>query len=200
MTIYTGYVVIPHNTYAAWKASTLGNGYDFDQSFGLQCYDPLVEFWWNVGFPQGYPTSAGTGNAKDIWTDRANNVAYDGVTYFDLITDVNNILTGDIIIYDSYEGNPYGHAGFADQDYASWTPDPNDPYEFPILSQNNGGDPYPAGGSTMNVHGYDIRLFIGAFRYREWHTTPPVPPTPSGGRSHFPWVLYASKLRNRNNI
>ena len=198
MTIYTGYVTIPHNTYASWKANTLDNGYDFDLQYGLQCYDLVVEFWYNVGFPQGYPTSAGTGNACDIWTDRANNVAYNGTTYFDLIYNLDDVVTGDILVYDAYSGNPYGHIGFADEDYVTWHANNPSSYEFPILSQNNGGTPYPAGGSTTNVHGYDTRLFLGAFRYREWHTTPPTPPTPTGGRSHFPWVLYANKLRNRN--
>lgn len=200
MTIFTGYTQIPHDSYTLWKVATYNNGYDFDQSYGLQCYDLLVEFWWNVGFPEGYPTSAGTGKACDIWTDRANNVSYNGTTYFDLITNVADIKQGDVIIYDATTSNPYGHAGFADIDYSAWTPEPNNPYEFPILSQNNGGTPYPAGGSTTNVHGYDIRLFLGAFRYREWHTTPPTPPTPGRTSTKFPWVLYARKLRNRNNM
>ena len=198
MAKYVGYVTIPVNSYAAWKAAVNGNGYDFDQMYGCQCYDLVVEFWWNVGFPEGYPTSGGTGNAKDIWTDRYNNISYNGTVYFDLITDVTKIKVGDIIVFDGFPGNTYGHIGFADVAYSNWTPDPNEPYEFPILSENNGGTPDPEGGSYTNVHGYDIRLFLGAFRYRPWNPTPP-PPTPTGSRGTFPWVLYARKLNEKRN-
>lgn len=193
MTIYTGYVTIAHDSYAAWKTATLGNGYDFDSTYGLQCYDLVAEFWYNVGFPAGYPTTGGSVNAKDVWTDRYNNLSYNGTTYFDLVTNLNNVKTGDILVYDGTTDNPYGHIGFADSDYDGST-------EFPILSQNNGGTPYPAGGSTVNVHGYSTSLFLGAFRYRAWNTTPPTPPTPSGRSGKFPWVLYAKKLRDGRNM
>ena len=129
MTIYTGYVSIAHGSYISWKNATLGNGYDYDQTYGLQCYDLLAEFWQNVGFPAGYPVTGGSINVYDVWTNRNNNISYNGVTYFDLITDVNNIKTGDIIIYSATTTNPYGHAGFADSNYDGST-------EFPILSQN----------------------------------------------------------------
>lgn len=196
MAKYYGYVTIPHSTYDEWRNATNGNGYDFDYTYGCQCYDLVVEFWWNVGFPQGYPTSQGSGNAWQIWSDRANNVAYNGTTYFDLIYDVTQIKRGDIIVFKYFSGNPYGHIGFADVDYSNWTPDPNQPYEFPILSENNGGTPDPEGGAYTNVHGYDIRLFLGAFRYRAWETTPPTP-TPTS-TSRFPFVIYARKLREKH--
>lgn len=198
MTPEYGYITLPVNSYSTWKSATNGRAFDFDSSFGCQCYDLMVEFWWNVGFPQGYPTSAGTGNAKDIWTDRNNNISYNGTTYFDLITNVSDIQIGDVIVFDSFAGNPYGHIGFADVNYSSWIPDPSQPNEFPILSQNNGGTPTVGGGTATNVHGYDISLFLGAFRYRGWHTTPPVPPL-SSSRSHFKWVLYNRKLRDKRS-
>lgn len=199
MSYNVGYVTIPHSTYDEWRNATNGNGYNFDNMYGCQCYDLAVEFWWNVGFPQGYPTSQGSGNAWQIWSDRLNNVAYGGTTYFDLITNLDDIKRGDVIVYNYYTGNPYGHIGFADDNYASWHANNPGSYEFPILSENNGGTPDPQGGAYTNVHGYDIRLFLGAFRYRAWHTTPPTPPTPVSGRSKFPWVLYARKLRNKRN-
>ena len=31
-----------------------------------------------------------------------------------------------------------------------------------------------------------------------YNGTPPTPPTPTGKKKHFPWVLYANKIRNRN--
>lgn len=200
--VYYGYVLIPHETYLAWKNATLNNGYDFDYSYGCQCYDLAVEFYWNVGFPQGYPVSGvpgqgNTGNAYDIWTYRQYNVAYNGTTYFDLIYNLNDVKQGDMMIYSGSSVNPFGHVGFADQDYATWNPPPLQPYEFPILSQNNGGSPTAGGGTTVNVHGYDTRLFLGAFRYREWSHPSPTPTIQRKPKPHhFPWVLYARKFRN----
>jgi len=192
-----GYIVIPHGTYEQWRLATNGNGYDADGYYGCQCYDLVLEFWYSIGFPQGYPTSGGTGNAYDIWTYRDSNVAYNGTTYFDLVYDLNNVKKGDILVYDQFGGNPYGHVGFADEDYSSWHALNPYSYEFPILSENNGGFPDPAGGAYTNIHGYDTRLFLGAFRYKAWHTTPPTP-TRIVASSKFPFVLYARKLRNRN--
>ncbi len=199
MAYYTGYVAIPHSSYNEWKSETNGNGYNFDNTSGCQCYDLATEFWWNVGFPAGYPIITSSA-AYTMWNNRSANVSYNGVTYFDLITNINQLRRGDIIVFDQTEANPYGHVGFAVVDYDAWTPDPSSPNEFPVLSQNNGGTPDPQGGAYTNVHGYDIRLFLGAFRYREWHTTPPTPPLPSGSttkRRGFKWVLYANKLRKK---
>lgn len=197
MAKYTGYVTIPHATYDEWRGATLNNGYDADGYYGCQCWDFAAEFWWNIGFPQGYPTTGGTGSAYAIWDNREANKGYNGVIYFDLITNLNDVKRGDIIVYSPIPNiNPYGHVGFADQDYATWTPPAGQPYEFPILSENNSGTPDPAGGAYVNVKGYDTRYFRGAFRYKEWKSGP-VPPTPTDRKKHkFPWVLYARKLRN----
>lgn len=197
MAKYTGYVTLPVDSYASWKAATNGNGFDFDSTYGCQCYDLVAEFWWNVGFPPGYPVITAS-SAYTMWDNRFQNISYDGTQYFDLIENLSDVKQGDIIVFNFFSGNPYGHTGFADQDYATWTPDPSQPYEFPILSENNGGTPDPEGGAYTNVHGYDTRLFLGAFRFKAWHTTPV-----GGGKSHFKWVLYARKLnqmRNRNML
>ena len=195
MAKYTGYVDIPHSTYDAWRNATLGNGYDIDGYYGCQCWDFASEFWRNVGFPAGYPLISAS-SAYTMWNRRWENVAYNGVTYFTLINDLNEVKRGDVIVYNYTSFNPYGHVGFADQDYATWHAANPSSYEFPILSENNGGTPDPAGGAYANVHGYDTRLFLGAFRYVEWEQ--PVPPTPTITRKgHFPWVLYARKLRKQ---
>ena len=149
---------------------------------------------YTKSFPQGYPHITSS-SAYTMWANREQNKAYNGIEYFDLIDSVINVKKGDILVFNYFDGNPYGHTGFADIDYASWTPDPSQQYEFPILSENNGGTPDPEGGAYANVHGYDIRLFLGAFRYQAWETTPP---TPTGGvtkRRRFPWQIYARKLR-----
>lgn len=180
MAKYTGYVTLPTNSYASWKSATNGNGYDVDGAYGCQCWDLAAEFWWNVGFPQGYPTLAGTGSAYGAWTDRTQNAG----DKFDLIYNVTDIKQGDVIVFNYYSGNPYGHIGFADEDY-------NGTNVINILSENNGGTPDPAGGTYTNVNSYYLTNFLGAFRYKAWHQpTPPIPVY----RSKFPFYLYVKKL------
>lgn len=199
MSIHIGYVTLPTGTYDAWRNATNGEGFNFDSSYGCQCYDLAAEFWWNVGFPPGYPI-IDQSSAYRMWYYRDQNVAYGGITYFDLVYNLSDVKRGDVMVFNYTSYNQFGHVAWADVDYASWTPDPSQPYEFPVLSQNNGGTPDPQGGAITNIHGYDIRLFIGAFRYKPWETTPPTPPTPTTKaktEKKFPWVLYANKLRNK---
>ena len=194
MTIYIGYVDVPHGTYDEWRNTTNGNGYNIDNSYGCQCWDFASLFWRNIGFPVGYPHITSS-SAYTMWGLRDQNVAYGGVTYFDLVYNINEVKRGDIMVFNYNSHNPYGHVGFADEDFATWTPDPNQPYEFPILSENNGGTPDPQGGALTNIHGYDYRLFLGAFRFRDWNVEPT--PTEEITKSKFPWVLYSNKIRNR---
>lgn len=194
MTIYIGYVDVPHGTYDQWRNTTNGNGYNIDNSYGCQCWDFASLFWRNIGFPAGYPHITSS-SAYTMWGLRDQNVAYGGVTYFDLVYNISEVKRGDIMVFNYTSYNPYGHVGFADEDFATWTPDPSQPYEFPILSENNGGTPDPQGGALTNIHGYDYRLFLGAFRYRDWNVEPT--PTEEIIKSKFPWVLYANKIRNR---
>lgn len=194
MTKYTGFVDIPYNSYQLWRNSTLDNGYDIDGSYGCQCWDFASEFWRNVGFPIGYPLITSS-SAYTMWTFRDSNKSYNGIQYFDLIYNLDDVKRGDILVYNYSEVNPYGHVGFADEDYSTWHASNPTSYEFPILSQNNNGTPDPSGGSYVNIHGYDTRLFLGAFRFKPWHI-PPTPHTPTTS-TKFPWVLYARKLRNQ---
>lgn len=182
MAHYTGYVTLPINSYASWRTAVNNNGYDVDgyppdQPF--QCWDLTAEFWWNAGFPQGYPTLAGTGSAYGAWTDKIQNAG----DQFDLINNVSDIKVGDVIVFNYFVGNPYGHIGFADEDY-------NGTNTISILSQNNGA-------FYTNIANYSLAHFRGAFRYKAWHTTPPTPPTPTDARKRFPWVLYTRKLNEK---
>ena len=185
---YYGYVTIPHTTYDVWRNAVNGNGYDADYLYGCQCMDLAMEFWWNVGFPTGYPHTS-TGNANGVWDRRNENLTYNNVTYFELVTSLNDVKRGDILVYSIA---PYGHIGFADEDYATWHAQHPGSYEFPILSENNGGTPDPDGGSWTNVRKCDTRYFQGAFRYKPWIQPGP---TPTITRSKFPWFLIARKLR-----
>lgn len=192
MTIYTGYVTIPHSSYDEFKNATLGNGYNYDNTYGCQCYDLAVEFWWNVGFPQGYPIITNS-SAYTMWNNRLQNIIYNQVQYFDLVNNLADVKKGDVMVYAGTSSNPYGHVGLADRDYSGWN---TSDYEFPILSQNNGGTPVAQGGTTVNVHGYDTRLFLGAFRLKAWHTTP-IGINQKVSKRRFPFAIYANKLRNK---
>ena len=197
MAFYTGYVVLPTNTYLAWKTAVAGNGYDADGSYGDQCWDLTAEFWHNVGFPTGYPLTGPNHYAYECWTvNRNNNIYYNGTTYFELITSLDQVKQGDVVVFNGTSGNPAGHIGFADENY-----DPNKNGYIAILGQNqgSGGTPVPvinpAGGTTANVKDlYVATDFLGAFRYIPWQQ--PTPPIVLR-RGKFPWVLYARRLREK---
>lgn len=197
MAFYTGYVVLPTNTYLAWKTAVAGNGYDADGSYGDQCWDLTAEFWHNVGFPTGYPLTGPNHYAYECWTvNRNNNISYNGTTYFELITSLDQVKQGDVVVFNGTSGNPAGHIGFADENY-----DPDKGGYIAILGQNqgSGGTPIPvinpAGGTTANVKDlYVATDFLGAFRYIPWQQ--PTPPIVLR-RGKFPWVLYARRLREK---
>lgn len=172
MAQYNGYVSIPHSTYSEWRENTLGNAYDADGQFGNQCWDFAAEFWYNLGFGEGYPITGGN-NAKGIWPNRDTNKG----DQFDLIYDTTSLKVGDVICFSYGE---YGHVGFLDEAYDGGG-------YFKLLSQNN-SQPY------VTAENYGASTFQGAFRYKAWNTTP-IPTTIK--KSKFPWVLYARKLRQR---
>ena len=98
-------------------------------------------------------------------------------------------------MFNGTTANPPGHIGFADEDY-------NGSGYIKILGQNqgSGGTPPPIinpnGGTTANVNNlYVLSDFLGAFRYKSWHTHPIIRSKPT--TTKFPWVLYARKLRDR---
>lgn len=199
MAFYQGYVVLPTNTYLAWKNAVAGNGYDADGQWGDQCWDLCAEFWYNVGFPQGYPHTGPNHSAYECWTvSKDANCSYNGTTYFDQINSINDVKQGDILVWNQHGEYTAGHIAFADEDYdGSGT--------IAVLGQNqgSGGTPppvsNPAGGTTANVKRLSTNYFLGAFRYKEWEQ--PVPPTPTTTKKKFPWVLYARKLnQNRNGM
>ena len=182
----SGYVDVPHSTYSEWKSNTLGNEYDLDGSYGCQCWDYASLFWRNVGFAAGYPLTGPNHSADECWTvSREINKG----TEFDLITNVIEIQIGDVIVMNATNANPFGHITFADEDY-------NGNYIW-CIGQNQGGTPLPGGGTAVTRNHLGLGDFLGAFRYKAWHTTPPTPTYTSKGRTRFPWVLYARKLRNK---
>ena len=182
-----GYSDIPHGSYAIWKSNTLGHEYDLDGRYGCQCWDYASLFWRNVGFPAGYPQTGNLHYASQCWT--ASRVQNAGDT-FDLIYAIADVKQGDVIVLDGNSQNPPGHIAFADEDYDGsgylW-----------CIGQNQGGTPLPGGGTAVTRNHLGMSLFLGAFRYKAWHTTPPTPVQSKPFKRKFPWVLYANKLRNK---
>ena len=185
-----GYVTIGHDTYLQWRTNTLGQAYDVDGAYGCQCWDYTAEFWWNVGFPAGYPLTGPNSSAYECWSvNRYNNISYGGETYFDLVNSINDVQTGDVLVWNYSTSWVNGHIAFADEDYDGsgyiW-----------VLGQNQGGPILPSGGTAVDRHRLPVTNFLGAFRYRAWHVPPP---TPTETTKRFPWVLYSHKLRNIRN-
>ena len=193
MAFYTGYVTLPTNTYLAWKSAVNGNGYDADGSYGCQCWDLCAEFWFNVGFPQGYPRTGENHYASECWNVSREINAGDK---FDLIYDKTQLKQGDVIVWNGTSTFPTGHIGFADENY-------NGTNSIAVLGQNQGtgGTPppisHPNGGTTANVKTLSLDNFTGAFRYKEWESEPPTPSHPS--RKHFKWVLMRRRLNQMRN-
>lgn len=182
----SGYVDLPHDTYSVWKNATLGNEYDLDGAYGCQCWDYASLFWRNVGFGVGYPLTGPQQYASECWTvSRESNKG----DQFDLIYNLNDVKTGDIIVLNGNISNPPGHIAFADEDYGGGA------YIWAI-GQNQGGTPSPSGGTAVTRNQLGVGDFLGAFRYKAWHE---VPPTPTLTKTKFPWVLYARKLNQRRN-
>lgn len=191
MSIIRGYVALPTDTYAVWKNAVAGNGYNADGYYGCQCWDLCAEFWYNVGFPQGYPRTGPNQYASECWTVSRTANAGDK---FDLIYNKEDLKQGDVIVWNGTSSFPTGHIGFADEDY-------NGTNSIAVLGQNqgSGGTPTPVvdpeGGTTANVKTLSLDNFAGAFRYKGWETPPPI----TRPRSHFKWVIMSRKLNQMRN-
>ena len=189
MAHYSGYVTITTSSYDAFKSAVNGNSYDADGVAGCQCVDLAKEINYNLGFSSPYWDTGGTGSAYGGWSVESART-FNAGTRYTLVYDKTQIKRGDMIVFNYFTGNPYGHVGFADEDY-------NGSNTIRILSQNNGGTPVPGGGTTVNVANYSLSYFLGAFRLNSWQ---PIPPTPTESTEHrFPWAIYAAKLRKRRS-
>ena len=102
------------------------------------------------------------------------------------IPNVNEIKRGDIVVFNRAGSFYTGHIGYADEDY-------NGSGRINILGQNQGQG--TASGTPSNVVNFSIANILGAFRNTNWKPAPQ--PTPTTKKSHFPWVLYSKKFRNK---
>lgn len=177
MATYYGYRTINHNSYNAWKTATLGNSYDvdyypIDQPF--QCWDYCSLAYFQYG--RILLTKAGGGTAADCWNVSR---AYNSKSPFISVTGKENIKKGDIVVFNVSSRLPFGHIGFADENY-------NGTNYIRVLGQNQAGHPY------VDTQNYNLIDFLGIFRNRNWDSTPqppPDPPSTTTKKRKFPWPV-----------
>lgn len=163
-------------------------GYDVDGHYGYQCWDLAAELWMNITeFSDGalWPKTGPNEYAMECWTvSRAANAG----TSFTLITSINNVKRGDVIVIGPSPISQTGHIAFADENYRGIN-------LMNLLGQNQ-VNPNITYGHIPTITEINIEPFLGAFHYNAW-SSGPVPPTPISNRvNNFPWVLYARKLRD----
>lgn len=184
MTIYNGYVSVPHQSYDIFRANIMGNGYDADGIAGCQCVDVPKILNYNLGYSSPYYSTGGTGNAYAGWTDLTARAFNAGQCT--LVNNLSDVKRGDLIVLNATVSNPPGHVTFADEDYDGsgylW-----------CVGQNQGGTPLPQGGTVVTRNHLGMSDFLGGFRYNIWTQQPTV--SYRSKQSKFPWVLYARKLR-----
>lgn len=185
-------IVVPHATYAEFRAAVLGNGYDLDGYYGYQCWDGVQLLYQQPDIGQNLLTSRAfiptdPGYAKTCWTYLpARNANASG--HFFAVYNVNEIKRGDIIVFDTLATwyGTTGHIAFADEDY-------NGTDRIDLLGQNQGAGSNPTTGKPFNIwRGMLGPAFLGIFRYDVWDSTPPTPPTPTTTKwkkEKFPWPV-----------
>lgn len=160
------------NFIASTNGRTIGTG---------ECWDYINLIWSHLGgvyytYPPSDPSATNHGVKWGVLNNDALSAnQINGLIY---ISDKTLLKRGDIVV--STDGN-YGHAGFINSDYTG-------EHNYNLYTQNY------ADRRSVALDTYDLHDFGGAFRYTAWSPGPsPIVIT----KSHFPWVLYAGKLRKR---
>lgn len=189
-------IVIDVSSYNSFRTAVLDRaaqnlGFDVDNAYGYQCWDLAAELWMNLPEFSGqglYPKTGPNLYAEECWTySRTENAG----SSFDLIYNYEDVKRGDCIVIGSSSISLTGHIAFADEDY-------NGNPSMILLGQNQVNPDLTYGHiptlTQISVQPY----FLGAFRNKDWETTPPSPtPSLNFPESTFPWVLMSRKLRNR---
>lgn len=165
------------DSFDAFITSTLG------QTIGQgECWDYINLIWSHLGgiyytYPPSDPSATNHGVKWGVLNpDALASNQLSGLTY---ISDKTQIKRGDIVVS---TGGEFGHAGFINEDY-----DGDKTYGLYTQNYND--------RRSVALDYYTLNDFGGAFRYNAWEPTPPPVTSTS---SHFKWVLYARKLRNRS--
>lgn len=137
----------------------------------------LPEFMNSGLWPHTGPNLA----AEECWT--VSRVANAGSS-FTLVTSINDLKRGDVIVLGPSPISSTGHIAFCDEDYSGST--------MNLLGQNQVNPDFTY-GHIPTVTNLDISAFLGAFRYNEW--VQPVPPTPGVAKrkNRLPLILLTTK-------
>lgn len=145
-----------YSSFEAWiTAYPVGTAVNVDGAYGAQCWDYAAAFWY--GQVNRLLQTGPNHSARECWTvNRTTNAGSE----FDLITDKTKIKAGDWIVFG---GGNYGHIGMAAEDYKGIN-------SIHLYGQNQGGQPMPQGGASINITVMSLENFLGAFRYKRWHS------------------------------
>jgi hypothetical protein len=143
---HNGYILIPVNSYLAWKTSTNGNGYNVDGAYGDQCWDFCALLYWQ------YDLTLVTvnGTAAGCWY-LARSV--NSQPPFEAVTGKSEIKRGDIIVFGANPISSAGHICFADEDYHG--------NFINCLGQNQRGN---GSGHPVTLDSLSLNYFAGIFR------------------------------------
>lgn len=171
-----------------------GLGYDVDGSYGYQCWDLAAELWMNIPeFSFGlYPKTGLNPDYQEVYRMWTETRAINQGMSFDLVWRYEDIKAGDVIVLNaSWYFPTTGHVCYAYQDY---DPNAEEPEKLLCLGQNQDIEhSSPTVGYKPTVNLLPVRdMFLGAFRYKEWETAPPVRAVK---RKPFPWYLVARRLQ-----
>ena len=170
-------MAVDYSSFDSFVSSTLG------ETIGKgECWDYINLIWSHLGskywtYPPSDPTATNHG-VKWGWlnTDARSANTISGIIQ---VPSLSSIQRGDIVVLST---GGYGHAGFAN------TVNPDSNNRIQVYSQNWSGRYVTLDDISMNT-------FVGAFRFTEWSVTPPPL---NISKSKYPFVLYARKLRDKN--
>ena len=156
--------IIDMSSYDTFRAATYGNRYDVDNYMPddpIQCYDAAGIVWRRL---DRWLDSGNTHAAYGCWSVESARYKNAGSDFY-LVYNLADVRRGDIVVLAKTSTSPYGHIGFADEDYGGSS-------ALKIYSQNQNGR------KEFNVYtNRNIRnVFLGAFRFKGWSSVDPSKP------------------------
>lgn len=161
-----------------YALSMIGKGYDFDGSWGWQCFDTANYYWYYL-FGHGLK---GDG-AIDIPTK--NNFKGEATVY----KNTPNFLAkpGDVVVFNANYGEGYGHVAIVVSANLN---------TITVVEQNwNGGGRYMTEVTTKRTHAYDFPMWFIRPKFAKGKSKPskPVKETKSNGWSKNKHNTYYKK-------
>lgn len=171
--------IVNHDTYLDFKNATIGQGWDMDSYGGCQCWDGVDLIYYQYG---QMLSTANTGSVYNCWLNDSAR-AINGSGEFEIVSDINNIKQGDIVVLRATQDVPDGHIAFADEDY-------NGGSALNLYGTNQYPYTSPDGGQfVVTTFSNFSGLFLGGFRNKNWSTPTPVYKWGKKKKSSYPYVI-----------